>query len=113
VYWKKFTLTHRDVIECGRFPFHVLIWGEPREVFEIMDEMRLIVVSPFQGDPVPGDESILFEGTDCLLEAHDLKVLLGRQAYLPPEEVDEVLLRISDFIAQLIKTPNGWLMDNA
>lgn len=78
-----------------------------------MDQVRLIVIPAFPGNIAPANRLPIFNNMDRFLKAHDLEVLLGRHAYVLLEQVNKVLLRITDFFAQVMKTPQVWLIDDA
>ena len=59
MYWKKFTLIHRNIIQSGRLPFDVLVGGEPGKSLEVVDEVRLIVKAAVHGDSAPLNGLIL------------------------------------------------------
>ena len=91
----------------------IFIGREPREVLEVMDKVRLVVKTAFQGDLAPTDGGLILDGANCLLEAHDLQVLFGRNSHLPFEQVDEVFLRIADLLAEMVQALGGRFMDDA
>ena len=96
---EKIYLIHRHVIERSRFSFHVLIGGEPGELFEVVDKVRLVEVSALQGNIPPADSLIILNRLNRFLKAYDPEILLGRDTHVPPEQVNEVFLRIPDFAA--------------
>ena len=78
-----------------------------------MDKMRLVIKPVSRGDFAPMRGSISLDRNNRMLKAHDFHVLLGRNSYLFLEQADEMLLCISDLIAELIETQLIWPMQNA
>ena len=90
MYWKKFTLTDRDVIQRVCLPIQIFIRGEPGEEFEVVDKMRLIVIAAFQRNLTPANRMAAFNGVNRFLKSHNFEVLLGCYAHLLPEQVEDI-----------------------
>ena len=75
-----------------------------------MDKVCLVVKSAFQGNLAPMNGWRAFDCADRFLKAQYLKILLGRYSHLLLEQRNKVLLRVSDLLAELVETVEGWLV---
>src|SRR4029077_19148961 len=92
-YWKNFTLCRPDEI---RLPFEaasqVRRWVQPRKFVKVMDEMGLIKIPATACDVRPVDLCACLNLEQHLLKPTNPAKQLGRQASLPPEQINKMFV---------------------
>ena len=92
MYWKKFTSADGDVVLVVGVDLGVLFGRESGEMFEVVNEVGLIVETAFTRDRAPIDLRGRIDRADSFLKPHYLQVRLGRNSDLLAEYLGEVLL---------------------
>ena len=74
----------------------VLFGRKPRVMFEIVNEMGLVVKTAVERYMTPFDRMVPIDRRDSFLKSHDLQIGLGSNTDLLSEHRREMLLRVAD-----------------
>ena len=90
----------RKVIGKRSADGHVLAWGVTGELFEIADQVCLVVIPAFVGQNSERHRRMGLQGVQCLVEADNAHKFLGARADVFVEKPHELLVAEADFTGQ-------------